>query len=80
MSCTLTTHTHASHLLPPRQVRKTRFQMHKAIDPDYYGFRDEDDGLLERVEGGAEREMRAQVGGRGVIVCFDVVAAVIVVS
>eukprot|EP00197_Chlamydomonas_leiostraca_P006466 CAMPEP_0202869426 /NCGR_PEP_ID=MMETSP1391-20130828/12445_1 /ASSEMBLY_ACC=CAM_ASM_000867 /TAXON_ID=1034604 /ORGANISM="Chlamydomonas leiostraca, Strain SAG 11-49" /LENGTH=206 /DNA_ID=CAMNT_0049549739 /DNA_START=110 /DNA_END=726 /DNA_ORIENTATION=- len=44
----------------PKQVRKTRFQMHKAIDPDYYGFRDEEDGLLERVEADAERSMRAQ--------------------
>lgn len=36
--------------------------MHKAIDPDYYGFRDEDDGVLVRVEAEAEKLMRAQVG------------------
>uniref|UniRef100_A0A7S3QV93 Pre-mRNA-splicing factor ISY1 n=1 Tax=Dunaliella tertiolecta TaxID=3047 RepID=A0A7S3QV93_DUNTE len=45
---------------PPKQVRKTRYQMHKAIDPDYYGFRDEEDGVLEKVEGEAEEKMRMQ--------------------
>lgn len=33
----------------------------QAIDPDYYGFRDEEDGVLEKVEGDAERLMRMQV-------------------
>ncbi len=47
---------------PKAPLRKTRFQMHKAIDPDYYGFRDEDDGVLVRVEAEAEKLMRAQVG------------------
>lgn len=46
---------------PPRVVRRTRGQLYKAIDPDYYGFRDEEDGILERVEAEAEREMRAKV-------------------
>lgn len=32
----------------------------QAIDPDYYGFRDEEDGVLEKVEGEAERLMRMQ--------------------
>ena len=45
----------------PKVVRKTRFQMHKAIDPDYYGFRDEEDGVLVKVEAEAERNMRAEV-------------------
>lgn len=36
--------------------------MHKAIDADYYGFRDEDDGVLLRVEGAAERRIKRQVG------------------
>lgn len=44
----------------PKAVRRSRYQMHKAIDPDYYGFRDEEDGLLERLEAEAEAEMRAQ--------------------
>lgn len=35
--------------------------MYRAINADYYGFRDEEDGVLERVEAGAEAEMRAQV-------------------
>jgi len=33
----------------------------QAIDPDYYGFRDEEDGVLEKVEGEAEQQMRMQV-------------------
>ena len=48
----------------PKVVRKTRFQMHKAIDPDYYGFRDEEDGVLVRVEAEAEKLMRTQVQRR----------------
>lgn len=32
------------------QVRRTRHQMNKAIDADYYGFRDEEDGVLDKVE------------------------------
>lgn len=46
---------------PWQVVRKTRYQMHKAIDPDYYGFRDEDDGVMVAVEAEAEKLMRAQV-------------------
>eukprot|EP00744_Colponema_vietnamica_P009516 GILI01013524.1.p1 GENE.GILI01013524.1~~GILI01013524.1.p1 ORF type:complete len:254 (+),score=66.30 GILI01013524.1:105-866(+) len=38
---------------PPR---RTRGQMYKSIDPDYYGFRDEDDGLLSLVEADAEKK------------------------
>lgn len=34
--------------------------MHRAIDADYYGFRDEEDGILERVEAEAEGPMRRQ--------------------
>lgn len=34
--------------------------MHRAIDADYYGFRDEEDGILERVEAEAELVMRRQ--------------------
>lgn len=44
----------------PRQIRRTRAQMHRSINPDYYGFRDEDDGLLVELERGAEKEMREQ--------------------
>lgn len=42
-------------------VRRTRFQMHKAITPDYYGFRDEEDGVLLRVEAAADKEIAARV-------------------
>lgn len=42
----------------PRQVRRTRADMHRAIDADYYGFRDEEDGILEKVEAEAEVGMR----------------------
>ncbi|KAL4452496.1 hypothetical protein ABPG75_008158 [Micractinium tetrahymenae] len=43
----------------PRQVRRTRAEMHRAINADYYGFRDEEDGILEKVEAEAEGPMRA---------------------
>lgn len=45
---------------PPKQVRRTRHQMYKGIDPDYYGFRDEEDGVLLKVEAAAEKLLRAQ--------------------
>lgn len=45
----------------PRQIRRTRHQMYRHIDADYYGFRDDEDGVLEKVEAPAERRMRAQV-------------------
>ncbi len=34
--------------------------MYKFIDADYYGFRDEEDGVLAQVEGPAEAAMRAE--------------------
>lgn len=45
----------------PRQVRRTRKEMYKHIDADYYGFRDEEDGVLEKVEAEAEKVMRQKV-------------------
>ncbi|GAB4818782.1 hypothetical protein N2152v2_005828 [Parachlorella kessleri] len=44
----------------PRQVRRTRAEMYRAINADYYGFRDEDDGVLVQVEAQAEADMRRQ--------------------
>ncbi|KAK9836708.1 hypothetical protein WJX74_006476 [Apatococcus lobatus] len=44
----------------PRQIRRTRHQLYQHIDADYYGFRDEEDGVLEKVEAVAERTLRAQ--------------------
>eukprot|EP00877_Chromochloris_zofingiensis_P010351 jgi/Chrzof1/556/Cz01g20100.t1 len=48
----------------PKPMRRTRYQMHKSIDPDYYGFRDEEDGVLLKVEAEAEQVMRARVSGQ----------------
>lgn len=45
---------------PPKQVRRTRHDLYRGIDPDYYGFRDEEDGVLEKVEAEAERFLRAE--------------------
>jgi hypothetical protein len=43
------------------QAVRTRFQLHKSITPDYYGFRDEEDGVLLAVEAEAEQTILAQV-------------------
>ena len=45
----------------PRQVRRTRHQLLQLIDADYYGFRDEEDGVLVHVEKDAEVRLRAEV-------------------
>ena len=44
----------------PRQLRRTRHQLYQHINADYYGFRDEEDGLLVRVEAAAEQLLRQQ--------------------
>lgn len=41
---------------PPTQARKTRAELMKDIDADYYGYRDEDDGVLIPLEMGQEKE------------------------
>jgi pre-mRNA-splicing factor ISY1 len=41
-----------------RTVRKTRHQLRKNIDADYYGFRDEEDGVLLREEAEATKTLR----------------------
>ncbi len=46
---------------PPKVVRRSRHEMYKLIDGDYYGFRDDEDGVLEPLEAAAERALRAQV-------------------
>eukprot|EP01025_Chloroclados_australasicus_P047477 TRINITY_DN5327_c0_g1_i1.p2 TRINITY_DN5327_c0_g1~~TRINITY_DN5327_c0_g1_i1.p2 ORF type:complete len:275 (-),score=47.12 TRINITY_DN5327_c0_g1_i1:16-840(-) len=43
-----------------KPVKRTRHDMYKLIDADYYGFRDEDDGILVKVEAEAEERMRAK--------------------
>ena len=40
---------------PPR--KRTRHQINQNIDPDYYGFRDEDDGILVEEERKAEEAL-----------------------
>lgn len=43
------------------QVFRTRQQLFKSITPDYYGFRDEEDGVLLAVEAQAEKALQAKV-------------------
>jgi len=47
------------------QLRRTRHQMYQHINADYYGFRDEEDGVLEKVEAEAERNIRRRVSSLG---------------
>ena len=42
-------------------MRRTRHQLLQLIDADYYGFRDEEDGILVQVEAEAEAKLRAEV-------------------
>lgn len=44
---------------PELRKRRTRYDIYRRIDASYYGYRDDEDGVLERVEGPAERRMRA---------------------
>lgn len=43
---------------PPPPPRKTRAELMKDIDADYYGYRDDDDGILLPLEQKAEHEAR----------------------
>ena len=45
---------------PELRKRRTRYDIYKRIDASYYGYRDDEDGVLERVEGPAEEKMRAE--------------------
>jgi len=38
----------------PERQKRTRFEMMKGIDADYYGYRDDDDGILAPLEKAAE--------------------------
>ncbi|XP_031493813.1 uncharacterized protein LOC116259938 [Nymphaea colorata] len=44
----------------PAEIKKkrNRYEIYKRIDASYYGFRDDEDGILEKVEGPAEKEIR----------------------
>jgi pre-mRNA-splicing factor ISY1 len=35
--------------------------MYRHIDADYYGFRDDEDGILGKLEAQAEKKMRLEV-------------------
>ncbi|XP_061343776.1 uncharacterized protein LOC133289795 [Gastrolobium bilobum] len=43
---------------PELRKRRTRYDIYKRIDASYYGYRDEEDGVVVRVEGPAEKKMR----------------------
>ena len=43
-----------------KEVRRNRKDLYKIIDGDYYGFRDEEDGVLLAVEAAAEKEAIAE--------------------
>eukprot|EP01126_Amoeba_proteus_P032124 TRINITY_DN313_c0_g1_i12.p1 TRINITY_DN313_c0_g1~~TRINITY_DN313_c0_g1_i12.p1 ORF type:complete len:185 (-),score=42.94 TRINITY_DN313_c0_g1_i12:50-604(-) len=45
-------------LKPKKQVvaKRTRYDMYQRIDVDYYGYRDDEDGLLEKLEEEAEKK------------------------
>ena len=45
---------------PPKPVRKTRAELYKDIDADYYGYRDEDDGVLIPLEMEVEQRVIAE--------------------
>ena len=53
----------------PEREKRTRFEMLKGIDADYYGYRDDDDGVLEELERAAEegslQQVREGVVGQG---------------
>ncbi|MCL7049169.1 hypothetical protein MKW94_017707 [Papaver nudicaule] len=44
---------------PELRKRRSRYEIFKRIDASYYGYRDEEDGILVKLEGPAESEMRA---------------------
>ncbi|KAI3830903.1 hypothetical protein MKX03_027963 [Papaver bracteatum] len=44
---------------PELRKRRSRYEIFKRIDASYYGYRDDEDGILVKLEGPAESEMRA---------------------
>ncbi|XP_058087670.1 uncharacterized protein LOC131234747 [Magnolia sinica] len=45
---------------PELKKRRSRYDIFKRIDASYYGYRDDEDGILEKLEGPSESQMRAQ--------------------
>lgn len=53
--------SHIPHSLPPsllaaKLARKTRGELAKLVDADYYGYRDEDDGIIVPLEQEREKQ------------------------
>lgn len=47
--------------LAPAPPRKTRGELYKDVDADYYGYRDEDDGVLVPLEQDTEKEGKNKI-------------------
>lgn len=45
---------------PELRKRRTRYDIYKRIDASYYGYRDEEDGVLVKLEGPSEAAMRQE--------------------
>lgn len=45
---------------PELRKRRTRYDIYKRIDASYYGYRDEEDGVLVKLEGPSEAAMRKE--------------------
>ncbi|KAH7860896.1 hypothetical protein Vadar_019263 [Vaccinium darrowii] len=45
---------------PELRKRRTRYDIYKRIDASYYGYRDEEDGILVKFEALAEKKMREE--------------------
>lgn len=46
---------------PEVRKRRTRYEIHKRINAGYYGYYDDEDGVLEPLEAAAEKRMRKEV-------------------
>ncbi|KAF8762841.1 hypothetical protein HU200_009024 [Digitaria exilis] len=44
-----------------RGSARTRYEIHKRINAGYYGYYDDEDGVLERLEAPAEKRMREEI-------------------
>lgn len=44
----------------PKRGKRTRKEMYKNVDMDYFGLRDDEDGVLEQLEIAAEENLRAR--------------------
>ena len=53
------------YITAPAPPRKTRGELYKDVDADYYGYRDEDDGVLVPLEQEIEKEgMSKAISGK----------------